>query len=237
MLRAAARIIRADFASRPLQAVLTGLVIAIAAGTLLATMYMRASLDEPYDHLRRATNAADAFGVGHRDDVVALSRMPGVAGSEAPRPLLDVPIEFGRDRDLMTLVDTPAGAPIDRPRVISGRAPRGPGEVLLDHTLADFKGVRAGSTLELGTGARGLRLRVVGTGGWTHPGPVGWVLPGGVAAAQRALGGRVQYAVALRLRDPNASVAFAEAAAQRFRSRALNVQRSEEHTSELQSRI
>ena len=188
MLRAAARIIRADFGARPLQAILTGVVIAIAAGTLLVTMYMRASLDEPYDQLRAATNAADAFALGHREDVVALSRLPGVASAEAPRPLLDVPIEFGRERDLMTLVDTPGGARVDRPRLISGRAPSAPGEVLLDHTLADFQGVRAGSTLDLGTGARRLRLRVVGTGAWTHPGPVGWVLPGGVAAAQRELG-------------------------------------------------
>jgi putative ABC transport system permease protein len=224
MLRAAVRVIRADFATRPLQAVLTGFVIAIAAGTLLVTMYMRASLDEPYDQLRAATHAADAYAIGQRGDVAELSRMPGVASSGSPRPLLDATIEFGRERDLMTLIDTPAGAPLDRPRIISGRAPRAPGEVLLDHGLADFKGVRAGSALELGTGARRLRLRVVGTGAWTHPGPVGWVLPGGVAAAQRRLGGRVQYAVAVRLRDPGSSVAFAEAAAQRFRSRDLNVQ-------------
>jgi putative ABC transport system permease protein len=224
MLRAAVRIIRADFATRPLHAVLTGLVIAIAAGTLLVTMYLRASLDEPYDQLRAATHAADAYGIGPLGDVSALSRMPGVASSEPPRPLLDATIEFGRDRDVMTLIDTPAAGRLDRPRVISGRAARAPGEVLLDHTLADFKGVRAGSTLELGTGARRLRLRVVGTGAWTHPGPVGWVLPGGVAAAQREIGGRVQYAVAVRLRDPGSSVAFAEAAAQRFRSRDLNVQ-------------
>jgi putative ABC transport system permease protein len=224
MLRAAVRVIRADLAARPLQAVLTGVVIAIAAGTLLVTMYMRASLDEPYDQLRRATNASDAFALGQRDDIAGFSRLPGVASAEAPRPVLDVPLEFGRERDGMTLIDTPASAPIDRPRVVSGRAARAPGEVLLDHTLADFHGLRAGSTLLAGTGARRLRLRVVGTGAWTHPGPVGWVLPGGVAAAQRQLGGRVQYAVAVRLRDPSASVAFADTAAQRFRSRDLDVQ-------------
>ena len=224
MLRAAVRIIRADFATRPLHAALTGLVIAIAAGTLLVTMYMRASLDEPYDQLRAATYAADAYGIGQLSDLSGLSRMPGVASSEPPRPLLDATIEFGRERDVMTLIDTPGAARLDRPRVITGRAARAPGEVLLDHVLADFKGVRAGSTLELGTGAHRLRLRVVGTGAWTHPGPVGWVLPGGVAAAQRAIGGRIQYAVAVRLRDPRSSVAFAEAAAQRFRARDLNVQ-------------
>jgi putative ABC transport system permease protein len=224
MLRAAARVIRADLATRPFQAVLTGVVIAIAAGTLLVTLYMRASLDAPYDDLRRITNAADAFAIGTRDDVARLARLPGVASSEPPRPLLDVPLEFGRERDGMTLIDTPADGRLDRPRIVSGRAARAPGEVLLDHVLADFRGLRAGGTLVVGTGAHRLRLRVVGTGAWTHPGPVGWVPAGGVAAAQRRVGGHPQYALAVRLRDPNSSVTFAESAAERLRSRNLNVQ-------------
>jgi putative ABC transport system permease protein len=223
MLRAAARVIRADLATRPLHAVLTGLVIAIAAGTLLVTLYMRASLDAPYDDLRRATNAADAFAVGQRDDVRRVANLPGVARSDPPRALLGVTLRIGRDEDSITLIDTPAAARLDRPRIVSGRAVRAPGEVLVDHAMADFFGLRAGRTLTVGTGGRKLRLRVVGTGAWTHPGPFGWVSQGGVAAAERQVGGRPQYALAVRLRDPNASVAFAERAAERLRTRNLRV--------------
>jgi putative ABC transport system permease protein len=223
MLRAAIRVIRADLAARPLHAVLTGLVIAIAAGTLLVTLYMRASLDAPYDGLRRATNAADAFAVGQHDDVTRLAHMPGVRSADPPRALLEAPLRYGRDVDGITLIDSPAGARLDRPRLVAGRAARAPGEVMVDHVTADLRRIRLGSTLPIGSGARRLPLRVVGIGAWTHPGPFGWLTRGGVAAAERRIGGRPQYALAVRLRDPNASVAFAERAAESLRTRNLRV--------------
>jgi hypothetical protein len=129
----------------------------------------------------------------------------------------------------MTLIDTPAGGRVDRPRIISGRAARAPGEVLLDHTLADFKGVRAGSTLELGTGARRLRLRVVGTGAWDAPGagrlgPAGGVGVGAARARRpgpaRGRGAAARSGVLGRVRRGRT---------QRFRSRDLNVQRVAAH--------
>jgi putative ABC transport system permease protein len=64
MLRAAGRLIRADLAQRPVQAALTGLVVAIAAGALLVTLHLRAVLDEPFDDLMRATTGAHVTVTG-----------------------------------------------------------------------------------------------------------------------------------------------------------------------------
>jgi len=58
MLAAALRIIRADLRARPLNAVLTGLVVAFAVGALVVTLHGRATLDAPYDRLFEATNGA-----------------------------------------------------------------------------------------------------------------------------------------------------------------------------------
>ena len=65
MLAAAFRVIRADLRARPLNSVLTGLVVAFALGALVVTLHGRATLDDPYDRLFAATNGAHVTAVGN----------------------------------------------------------------------------------------------------------------------------------------------------------------------------
>ena len=83
MLAAALRIIRADLRARPLNAFLTGLVVAFAVGALVVTLHGRATLDAPYDRLFDATNGAHVTVVASDPPRSGGSR--GSAASSPPR--------------------------------------------------------------------------------------------------------------------------------------------------------
>ena len=90
---AALRVIRADLRSRPLYTALTGLVVAFALGALVVTLHGRATLDDPYDRLFKATDGAHVTAVsGSREALTRIATLPGVADpprargrSSAPR--------------------------------------------------------------------------------------------------------------------------------------------------------
>jgi putative ABC transport system permease protein len=207
MLRAAGRLIRADLAQRPLHTALTGLVIAIAAGALLATLHLRAALDEPYADLMRATNGAHVFVTGPRDALARAAALPEVAQAGRIRRLVTVRAGLRPAMGRVTLAGLPERADVDRPLVVAGRGLRGPGEVVLDRPLAFAHGLAPGGDLPL---AGGGRLKVVGVAVVAGPGAGGWVTPEQARAlAAPARGGAVRPAIAstipLRLRDPDAS--------------------------------
>jgi putative ABC transport system permease protein len=214
MLRAAGRLIRADLAQRPLQAALTGLVVAIAAGALLVTLYLRAVLDDPFADLMRATNGAHVTVFGPREAVARAAALPEVAEAGEPARLVRVAAGVSPARGRLVLGGLPERAAVDRPRVIAGRAPRERGEVMLNHALALGAGLDVGDELRVG----GDRLAVVGVALLPMPTADGWVTPahavelkpappapGEPDGAQRPVAG-----VALRLRDPDAAAAVAE---------------------------
>jgi putative ABC transport system permease protein len=207
VLRAGARVIRADLLSRRGASVLTGLVIAVAAGALLLTLHIRAALDEPFDDLFRATNAPHVIAAGPPSAVERVGEAPGVARADAPRPMADVPAEIGPTETRIAVVATPPSGGMDRPLLLSGRMPERPGEVALHDGLADFHGLAPGARITAG----GVDLRVVGLAVSTQPRAGGWAVPQQVAA----LGGPDLVAVALRLREPSAADSFAAAAARR----------------------
>ena len=91
MLAAALRIIRADLRARPLNTVLTGLVVAFALGALVVTLHGRATLDDPYDRLFAETNGAHVIATSEsKAELARIAALPGVVGSEGPRPLVEV---------------------------------------------------------------------------------------------------------------------------------------------------
>ena len=112
MLRAAGRLVRADLRQRPLQAALTGLVVAIAAGALLVTLHLRAVMEEPFNDLMVATNGAHLNVMGPPAAVAEASALPEVAEAGAPRRLVLVAAAEGRDRLVALRV---AGARDGRP--------------------------------------------------------------------------------------------------------------------------
>src|SRR5215218_1151160 len=124
MLRASGRLIRADLAQRPLQAALTGLVIAIAAAALLVTLHLRAVLDEPFDDLMRATHGAHLEITGSQEAVARAATLPEAAEAGEPRRLVRVEAGLSPVRGRVVLQGLPERPVVDRPLVIAGRTPR-----------------------------------------------------------------------------------------------------------------
>jgi putative ABC transport system permease protein len=210
VLRAAGRLIRADLRQRPLQAVLTGTVIAIAAGALLITLHLRAVMEEPFDDLMSATNGAHLEVRGPPAAVAEAAALPEVAEAGEPRRLVLVAGARGGDRLVVSAL--PERATVDRPLVIEGRLPRAPGELALNRSLALGMGVGPGDRMTLG----GERLEIVGIAVLPLPSADGWVTPGQVAALTPAPpqdgepAGRVVVTAGLLLRDPDAAPAVAQ---------------------------
>jgi putative ABC transport system permease protein len=226
VLRATARIVRADLAQRPLQAALTGLVVAIAAGALLVTLHLRAVLDEPFDDLMRATNGAHVNVVGTPAAVARAAAHPEVAEAGEPRRAVRVAAQLSLGRGRAVLGALPARADIDRPLVIAGRLPRAPGEVTIFRGLATGEGLGPGDTLKL---ADGEQLAIVGVAvlalttvdGWVTPEQLGTLTSAPPAEGEPQSPPRVVSAP-LRLRDPESATAFAKELGGGRDMRALN---------------
>ena len=128
MLVAAFRVIRADLRARPMNTVLTGLVVAFALGALVVTLHGRATLDDPYDRLFAETNGAHVTVVA--DSKAELDRIAARPGVVPPR---------GRARsstsrcalrgraDGIGLIGLPrTRARIEQPLMLEGRRGTGP---------------------------------------------------------------------------------------------------------------
>src|SRR3954454_10380857 len=130
MAVAALRVIRSDLRAKPVNALLTGLVVAFALGALVVTLHGRTSLDDPYDRLFQATNGAHVTVVA--DSTAALRRIaarPGVVGFEGPRPLVRVPARVhGRVDDIGLIGLQHTRARLEARMILDGRRVRGPGE-------------------------------------------------------------------------------------------------------------
>jgi putative ABC transport system permease protein len=214
VLRATGRLVRADLAQRPLQSVLTGLVVAIAAGALLVTLHLRAVLDEPFDDLMRATNGAHVSVVGSPDAVARAAARPEVAAAGEPRREVQVAVALAQERAKLVMSELPADPAVDRPLVVTGRLPRAPGEVMIFRGLAQGTGLGPGATLPL---AGGGRLKIVGVAVLALSSADGWVTPAQLRALTPAppdagdpRGPRTVVEAALRLRDPESAPAVAK---------------------------
>jgi putative ABC transport system permease protein len=200
MWRAALRLIRADLSARPAQALLTGLVVLIAAGTLVVTFHLRGAFDDPWENLVRATNAPDAVVDGSPETLARIAALPAVAQADPIRPMVDVPAQVGGMPSRLTVTGLPRGAALDRPLITRGRLPERRGEVLLD----DVSPARPGDAVTIG----GQTLRVVGLA------TLGRFTGGAWATAEqvRALAparGITRASLPLRLHDPAAPLQVA----------------------------
>ena len=214
MLRAAARLVRSDLRARPVQAFLTGLVLACSAAALVVTLHLRAVFDAPWEDLERATAGADVVIAGPAGAVARAGALPDVAAADAPRPLADVPVRLGSTAGRLTLVGLPRAPRLDRPLLTAGRVARTPGEVVLDVALAGRQEIGPGAELTAGAGARARRLRVVGLATVGRFAGGGWVtVP--QARALRPPGAAAQVALPVRLRDRDRAEAFAATAERR----------------------
>jgi putative ABC transport system permease protein len=214
MGRVAIRVIRAELSARPFQAALTALVVAVAVGALLVTVHVRSSLDAPYDRLMRATNGPHVTAVTRSAaEAARIARLPGVAVAEEPRPVVEAPTRLQGLPTRLVLVGLPAsGVRVDRPLILSGRGLRGPGELLVEHQLADVEGLRPGSRVVFGSGASRRELRVVGVAATARFGPAGWAAPSDVRALA-APGTPLLQAIEMRLDDPRRADEFAASVA------------------------
>ena len=210
MVVAAFRVIRADLRARPLNTVLTGLVVAFALGALVVTLHGRATLDDPYDRLFEATNGAHVTVGGESPQALErIAARPGVVQAEGPRPIVEVPLRLhGRavTDGLIGLARTRAR--VENPLLLEGRAVREPGEVVLSRRFVRDQGGAVGDVVTAGAGAAQRELRVVGIGATAGGGGAGWAEPADVralATAEQPL----RYGLALRLGDPAAAPAFA----------------------------
>src|SRR4051812_3353409 len=163
MSTAALRVIQADLRSRPLNTALTGLVIAFALGALVITIHGRATLSAPFDRLFAATRGAHATVVARSaTDAAQIARLSGVAEAEPPRPVVDVPVRRGSRGTTLGLEGIAfARARVEHPVILSGRATRGPGEIVLRRGSAADLGARPGDRVTAGADSRALTLRVV----------------------------------------------------------------------------
>jgi putative ABC transport system permease protein len=211
VLRAAGRLVRADLRQRPFQAALTGVVVAIAAASLLVTLHLRDAMSEPFDDLMRATNGAHVIVTGPRGAVEQASKLPEAAEAGDARRLVRVAAgDLPRGR--LVASELPADATVDRPLVTHGRLPRRAGELAVAAPLAAGAGLRPGDVMRLG----GERLTVVGVAVTAVPSADAWVAPEQFAALEPAPRDEGEPAVgpivsaALRLRDPDAAAEVAE---------------------------
>src|SRR4051812_45175277 len=149
MLAAAFRVIRADLRARPMNTVLTGLVVAFALGALVVTLHGRATLDDPYDRLFAETNGAHVIAVaGSKADLTRIAGLPGVVASEGPRPVVEVTARVRGQADGLGLIGLPrTRARIEQPLILEGRRVHGPGEVVLRRDYAREHRARLGDTI------------------------------------------------------------------------------------------
>jgi putative ABC transport system permease protein len=214
MLRVGARVIRAELAARPVQAVLTALVIAVAVGALLVTLHLRSAIDAPFDRLMRNTNGPHLTAVTDSEtEAKGLRQLPGVAQSDPPRLVVETPARVRGELYHVFLASLPAhGVTVDRPLLLRGRGLQGPDELVAEQDFERDLRVKIGDRIPLGAGSRQRVLTVVGVAATVRRGHSGWVSPD-QARALATPGRPLRFATELRLTDPSQADELASRAA------------------------
>lgn len=213
-LRTQTLLLRSVLREAPAQLLLTGAVVALAAGVLTVAIALFAIGRDPLERARRAAGDPTVLVSGPRSAVEQARRLPGVAAAgplQAQRPLL---VAAPDSRVEVVARTWPRHTTVDRPLLESGRAPRphALAEIVVERTFARAVGLRTGQVVRLGRH----RALIVGIAASVSRPPYSATRDGLVWAPARFFAGanRAQEAVAaLRLRRTDA------AAVRRYRAR------------------
>jgi putative ABC transport system permease protein len=192
--------------ARRAQSLLCVIVVAAATTALTVSLAIGSVASRPYERTFAATNGAHvtvyAPPGGPRLD--GLGRLPGVAAANDPAPIGWTAFDRDGHRYGLRVAGLGAELPaVSRPLLVDGDWP-GPGEVVLERSLARFHRLHPGDTLSTPGG----RLRVAGTvvvlAGEAYP----RLQPGLALAPEATLRrivpdpSRVGHVIGLRLVDP-----------------------------------
>jgi putative ABC transport system permease protein len=217
MTRIVLRLTVADLRRRRLAAILTALVVAVAAATLTLSVAVGRLSDNPWQRTFEATNGAHVL-VHARDraTVEAVAAQPGVA--EASPAIPSSFSSFERDgRTIGTIAFGVPGArsPVAQPFVTEGRWVGRDGEVVVERSFAHYYGIDPGDRLSLATTTGRVSLEVVGVAVTASQERYPEAQPGAVFLPQATLA-RIQpdragweYTLGVRLDDPARSGEFA----------------------------
>ncbi len=236
MRAAIARLVRADLRSRPVATLLLAALIAIAALTLSMTLALRGQMDAPFERVAQQSRGGDIHAVATEPgaDLRPIAELDGVLASSGVRPVLDGTGRVGeRSADVALEGLADPQAPVDRPLLRSGRWVAGPGEVVLERSLAAAADLAPGGVFRVTVRGREHALRVVGTAVTVEVGPfeqwdpgLAWVRPDALPAI--AGGQPLRAVLSLRLRPGVTPAAFIPRAARAGRSDAIAFYGSDE---------
>src|SRR5262245_40320012 len=212
------RLALAGIRTRLLATVLTIVIGAAAAATLVIALEVRATGVEPWQHTFRAAHGAHALAlVPTLADAHTVAALPGVVERDNPIPSLftSAMIDGGSERVQLAGLD---GWPrINAPVVTAGTAVPGSG-IVLERSFADAMHVAIGNTIDVATTGGPVRLIVVGTAvspsqpryPRSNPG-LAWVSRNALQQIQPDRG-RWLWTQPVRLADPASAPDFSRAA-------------------------
>src|SRR5262245_21509407 len=143
MRRIVVRLTLADLRRHRLAAVLTALVIAVAAGTLTLSVAVGRLADNPWQRTFDATNGAHVI-VQSRDRAraEALAGRPGVAAASPAIPSSFSSFQHdGKTIGAVAFGISRGRSPVAQPLVTDGRWVERPGEVVLERSFAHYFGI------------------------------------------------------------------------------------------------
>jgi putative ABC transport system permease protein len=140
----------AGIRSRTLTSVITALLAATAASTIVVALEVGATARDPWQRTFDAANGAHVLVlVPMESDALAVTRQPGVAQADAPFPMAAVDVPIGGARERLFLAAIPPDATVNVPVDIHGTTAPGDG-IVLERSFADALGLEVGDRLRLG---------------------------------------------------------------------------------------
>jgi putative ABC transport system permease protein len=153
----------AGMRSRLLASVLTVLLSAAAAATIVLALEVGATARDPWQRTFDAANGAHVLAeVPSRGDALAIAGLPGVAERAEPVPSTFATVLSGSGNDRLQLADPGAAPQVNAPLPTEGAAAR-EGGIVLERSFAEALGLRLGAKLRLAGADGPVDLRVVGT--------------------------------------------------------------------------
>jgi putative ABC transport system permease protein len=208
--------------SRVLASVITVVLAATAAATLVIALEVAATAHRPWQRTFDAANGAHVLAdVPTEAAALDLANRPGVTEARRPISITLARADLADGPEPLLLAGLDAAPTVNVPLVIGGTRDPGDG-IVLEHSFADVSGLSIGDTVRLDTATGPLDLPVVGTAispsqnryPRENPGR-GWVSRATFEEVQPDRGAW-NWLQAIRLSDPSTARAFADAVVRSF---------------------